>query len=74
MKVDLPDIKSVKSGSTNVKKICHGSRELWPDYQKSIIIHGYITPQTISTHKQINLGINPTKNTKLEMYLFNASS
>jgi len=32
MKVDLPDIKSVKSGSTNVKKIYHGSKRLWPAF------------------------------------------
>jgi len=74
MKVDLPDIKSVKSGSTNVKKICRGSRELWPDYQKSIIIHGYITPNAVSTHKEIDLGLYPSKNTRLEMYLFNANA
>ena len=37
MKVDLPDIKSVKSGSTNVKKIYHGYEELWPNYQPYIL-------------------------------------
>lgn len=73
MKVDLPDIISVKSGSTNVNKILQGHKELWPNYQKSIIIHGYITPNT-SNVKAIDLGIHPTKDTKLELYIHHKNS
>lgn len=62
MKVDLPNIKSVKSGSTNVKKICHGSLELWPDYQ-SYTLYDWVQN---TSPAYINTGINPRREWKYQ--------
>ncbi len=55
MKVDLPDIKSVKNGSTNVKKICHGFQELWPNFQPYVLYDWCEN----SDPAYINTGIKP---------------
>jgi hypothetical protein len=62
MKVDLPDINSVKSGSTNVKKICHGSQELWPNHQ-SYILYDWIQN---TSPAYINTGVLCKKEYKYE--------
>lgn len=40
--------------------------------KSDIVINGYITPNT-SNVKEIDLGIHPTKDTKLELYIQNKS-
>lgn len=74
----------IRKGSSDVVKAIHDDSEytvtrfgtqyhFLNDIKKNIVINGYITQDVTknSNVKYIDLGIHPTRNTRLELYFYN---